>query len=786
MKVPDKSPAKATLRKRVSRVPTDPGVYRWIDKDGHLLYIGKAKNLRKRMLSYVNARAKNSAWTEMMVRQIADFEVTVVRSELEAFILESNLIKELKPKYNIMLKDDKGYVYVRISTEQFPTIDILRRMEKDKAKYFGPFTSGSKLTEQTLSMLDQLVRFRACRASLDRLNRSDGSDRGTSFVNDVPCLDQQIGKCNGLCIGALSGDEYRSRIAEVEQFFRGQYSPLKKRAEQQMKELAAQEKFERAARVRDVLRFIDDLEKKQIISDATGDNADVFGIAFQHGKIHVMLLKQRDGKLIGQASFALKGEAENKADALAEFLPQYYEDTHDIPDTIIVSDLLLDGELLTTWLSTRRGKDVRILVPERGKKSKLLEMAERNAEEKVEQQFAVWEAESKSVESALNELASLLHLSSPPRRIEGYDISHLGGSETVGSMVVMINGKPKREHYRSFNMKTLADGEIDDYRALRETLLRRLRYLSAGVPQQRSWWKSQGVTIGKARKAEQPILEKIVAQNPGTLGPEIIDYHRYIVARDASSDIVACAALFEDKVKLIEIDPVWVSEKYRGKKLGLLLVQIFLHKQKKKVYLLCKPALEDYYASIGFRAVHDVPDYLKQKVQDFVERYQQPAEIVMMIEPKKNKPDTSFSDRPDLLLIDGGKGQLSTIIDVLKELSLDIPLASLAKREEELFIPSEPLPLPVPKDSSARFLLQRLRDEAHRFANDRRKRRQKTAMFHSKLDDVSGIGEILKAKLLKAFGSADFVIAATDKELLTILNSSQLSELRKLFPRPMP
>ncbi len=331
-------------------------------------------------------------------------------------------------------------------------------------------------------------------------------------------------------------------------------------------------------------------------------------------------------------------------------------------------------------------------------------------------------------------------------------------------------------------MKTVKEGAIDDYASLSETLRRRLRYLSAGIQDQKSSWASRGITISKAKKSEQSVIEKITETHPGTLGPERIDYRDYIVARQKTGTIVGFAALFEDKAKLLEIDPVWVSDEVRGGKLGLLLVQLVLQKLKKKVYLLCKSDLEEYYASIGFRSIHDVPEYLEKKVQDFAERFKQPPEIVMMIEPKKTKLDSSFSERPDLLLIDGGKGQLSAVVSILQELQIDIPVAGLAKREEEIFLPGNPISVAVPEGCEARFLLQRLRDEAHRFANDRRERRLSATLTASKLDTVPGIGEATKIALLKKFGSADQVIAAKDADLESMLSEAQVRSLREKFP----
>ncbi len=768
-------PRLALLRKRVAKVPQEPGVYRWLDKDGAVMYVGKAKNLKNRMQTYVQEGEKRSAWTEIMVRQIEDFDVTVVRSELEALILESNLIKELKPKYNIMLKDDKGYVYVRVSAEAYPRVDTVRRMENDKAKYFGPFL-GARDTNRTLEMLDGILKFHACKKSLDLLNDPPKDGLQTS---QTPCLDYQIGKCNGLCIGLVTEAEYRDRIAEVERFFRGHFVSMKKKTEEQMRAAAAEKKFERAARIRDVLRFIDDLEQKQIVSDTSGSDADIFGIAMRGSRIQVMLLRQRDGKLIEQVGFPLKGEAESATEALEQFLPLYYADTQDIPETIIVGQEIADIATFEAWLKEKRGKVVRIVVPERGKKSKLLMMAERNAQEKVDQQFAAWEAEAQKVEGALLGLQELLGLSQPPKRIEGYDISHLGGTATVGSMVVMVNGKPKREHYRSFNMQSVKEGMIDDYKSIAETLRRRLKYLTQDLKANEKKWKNEGITFGKARKEDR---EKVLAKIHEVSCSNVeIDCAECIVAR-REREVIACGYVHRHPSGHLELFALWADDSVRGRKIGHIITQMLLKRVKKnKVYLGANSSLEDYYAEIGFRHVLNPSVELIAEIHHDVPAFAD--DIIMVFAPKDHKPDESFTSTPDLILIDGGKGQLSAAVEVLKELNLAIPIAGLAKREEEIFVPDRPVSLLVKEGSEPRFLLQRLRDEAHRFANDRRERRLAAVMTASKLDEVAGIGDGTKAELLKKFRSADAVIGASDQELATILNDAQLKALRLKFPR---
>ncbi len=776
-----KDTQRTALRKRVAKVPKEPGVYRWLDAHGKVMYVGKAKNLKNRMQGYVQDGIKRSAWTEIMVRQIQDFEVTVVRSEMEALILESNLIKELQPKYNVLLKDDKGYVYVRISLKDpYPRVDIVRHLQRDGARYFGPFL-GARDTEHALDLLDGILKYRACRKSLDLLN----SHPDKSLPHDSPCLDYQIFKCCGLCIGALSGAEYRTRIDAIVSFFRGNFASVKRMAKERMNAAVAERKFEAAARLRDALRFIGNLEEKQAVSDPFGQDLDVFGIALKYGKIQVVLLRQREGKLIEQVAFPLSGDAESASGALEQFLPQYYEQTDDLPDIVIVRALPEDAPSLQQWLSEKQGKKVTIVMPERGRKSKLLEIAERNAQEKVDQQFAAFESEARKVEESLTDLQTLLALPEKPRRIECYDISHSSGSATVGSMVVFVNGKPKREHYRSFNMKTVLEGRIDDYASLKETLRRRLKYLTDDLDSVLARFKADGIVIGKAKKAEQKLIEEISAANPNDIGSDAIHYKNYIVARKAN-EVVGFCRLFPYPDAILCLRSVWVKQECRGKKLGHALVRSLLKSIKKgKVYVhISKDSLLDYYGELGFQPVHTPPPVLQKKLDDWGKHHPDvsPGHILVYI-VSKQKPDESFTDHPDLLLIDGGKGQLSAVKEVLNALKLTIPLASLAKREEEIFTPASLMPLVVEKDSPARFLLQRLRDEAHRFANFKREKRVGAALFESKLDQIPSIGPKTRDELIRKFGSADDAIAADDSALQKFLTEGQLKALRIKFSK---
>ncbi len=749
----------ADIRRRLASISTGPGVYRWLDAEGNVLYVGKAKNLRNRLRSYVQVRGpKRSAWTDILVRNIADFDVTVTNTELEALLLEANLVRELRPKYNILLKDDKNDVYLRIAVQDaYPSVEITRRMAEDGAKYFGPFLGGARKTNDMLDMLDDILKFRACKKSLE------GKARGT------PCLEYQIGKCCGLCIGAVSREEYLERIGAVERFFRGNFQPTKKKAEEDMQAAARERKFERAARIRDVLKFIANLESRQIVSDTSGADTDIIGAALLAGRAHVVLLKERDGKLIGEESFALQGHAESIAEVLGEFLPQYYMEAADLPATIIVGEAPEDQAALEEWFGHLRGKKVALHVPERGKKSKLLLLAEKNADWKARQQEAKWEAEIRKRGDALTGLQSLLKLPALPKRIEGYDISHQGGYETVASMVVFENGQPKRQHYRSFNIRTVKKGNVDDYQSLREALRRRLSYLTQSIAKEESAWKERGIVFAKAKKADADFLAE---KSGGTSA----DCKEFVVAWHGQS-IAAFICLHAHPGNVVEIRSFWSEERYKedGRLEAFMIRRLCAKANVRKLYVLidATEGEEERYARIGFRYVITPPESLSSRVSE--------TRIVVVYDCKEHKIDESFSAAPDVILIDGGKGQLGAVKEVIDQSKLPIVVISIAKRLEEVFIPDEQLPILIPKEAPAQFLLQRIRDESHRFANDRRKRRAKSEAIRSALDEIPGVGGVLKQKLLARFGSVDGVRRASDEELFEVLNEEQVRAVREYF-----
>lgn len=766
------------LRARVAKAPESPGIYRWLDEAGNVIYVGKAKNLRSRLKSYVNVGAEKGLgpWKQSMLQQLADFDITVTTTELEALILETNLIKKMRPKYNVSMKDDKNYVYVRVSVEdRYPKVEITRTLElnptsprtKDGAglrgaRYFGPYLSNFD-TKRVLDMLHEFVGWRACKQSIDVLNKavmvsSSNHDTSKSSFDGLrmthslkPCLDSQIGQCNGLCRGLISPEEYRSRIDQVVKFLRGDYKPVLARGRELMAQYAAEKKFEKASRMRDGLKCIEQMEEQQIVADTSGDDTDAVAVALLSGKAQVEVMLKRGGKLIGEHHLSLMGRAESIADVLDQFLPQYYETVVELPDTILVSEDFSSRAALEVFLSLRHPRKVHVVVPERGKKSQLLDLAMKNAEEKAKQAEASWEAEERNVQGALDELTKVLVLSSVPKRIEGYDISHTGGTETVGSMVVFEGGRPKNDQYRSFTIHSMQRGAIDDYRALKEVLARRLRHITGGLKMEEKRWAEEGITIGKLKKSEQGSINCFVAR-----------HEQQIVA----------SGCFKKAGSLITLTSIWVSDEYASGTLPQFLIRTMLRSVKKgKVYVVIDPSLEQSYGTVGFRHVLKVSPALTVPSDH----------IVMVYDTLQQKSDSSLPVSPSLLVIDGGKGQLNAVLQVLREFQLVIPVIGLAKREEEVFVPARKNAIILPRDSGAKFMLMRLRDEAHRFANRGREKRALKHAVESQLDRIPSLGPETKQKLLREFGSVDIIKRQPDETLREILSAAQIQAVRKFL-----
>jgi len=578
--------------------------------DAKVIYVGKAINLRSRLRSYFQASAQHSPRTQHMVRKIADIEWIVVGSELEALILEMNLIKKHRPYYNVRLKDDKRYPYVKVHwADPFPKVTVTRQMANDGSRYFGPYTSVWAV-HQTLDLLRRIFPYLTC-------------DRTITGQDERACLYYDIKLCTAPCIGAIDQAGYRQIIDDLCKFLEGRTEPIVSRLQTEMKKAAEELRFERAAAIRDQLHAIEKVVERQKVVSAEYIDSDVIAMARADGEACVQVFFIRNGKLIGREYFLLEGAEETPdADVMAEFLKQFYDQAPNIPAQVLLPHEVEELQIIKQWLKNRRsGERVELVVPREGQQKELIQMAAENAAETLASLQAQWEADRHRQEQALAELQEALNLGEPPNRIECYDISNTQGTAAVGSMVVFEQGVPRKTYYRRFNIRTV-DGP-DDFASMEEVLTRR--------------------------------------------------FNRWNAAQE------------------------------------------------------------------------------------------------MATAPGK-KPDRAFSLLPDLLLVDGGKGQLSRAVAVLEKFDLleKIPVAGLAKQHEELFVPGRPAPILLPRKSQGLYLIQRVRDEAHRFAiTSHRKRRTKTGLA-SRLDAIAGIGPARRKALLNQFGSIERIKEASLEELTAI------------------
>ena len=569
-------------------------------------------------------------------------------------------------------------------------------------------------------------------------------------------------------------------VEDVVDFLKGNTAPIKKVLDAKMKAAAAAHKFELAARLRNFLQTLEQKESGQLATDTTGEDSDVVGVAILSNRAHVVVLHRRSGRLIGESHYPLAGQAESIASVLEQFLPQFYEEGREVPPMVMLPEEIDSVEAITAMLRERRHGAVNLLTPERGRKSRLVQLAEKNAIEKARQMEVKWEAEHRNTLDALEGLKDALSLPTVPKRIEGYDISHLGGTETVGSMVVIVNGKAANDQYRNFTIHSMRAGEIDDYRALKEVLRRRLRHIAGGFAREVSEWKEKGITVGKSRKNEHEAIKKITEEHAAELSATDLDLKSFLVARKDDA-IIGFVRLRTHEGAVRELTSLWVSDDHRGDKLGQFIARSLLRTIKKgKIYVRAFPELESYYADTGFRHVIKWPPIFQKHWEQHKKNHPDAQErVVLVYDPLQHKADSSLSATPDLLVIDGGKGQLSAALEILSELTLTIPVIGLAKREEDIFVPNESNPIALAKESPAQFLLTRLRDEAHRFANKLRETKGLKAAKQSVLDTVPGLGPVLRQKLLLKFKTIDGIKSAKDEELGEILNREQVKVLRQ-------
>ncbi|MBE7530135.1 MAG: excinuclease ABC subunit UvrC [Chloroflexi bacterium] len=599
------------IQEILKKLPQKPGVYLHKDIYGTIIYVGKAINLRSRVRSYFHENV-DSIKTSRLRREIFDLEIITTESELEALLLENTLIKKHKPKYNIRLKDDKRYPYIKVHwQDDFPKVTVTRRMERDGARYFGPYTSVWAV-HQTLDMLRKIFPYLTC-------------DRIINGRDERACLYYDIKLCNGPCIGAVNREQYRAMIQNLMDFLNGKSEHIAKEIEQKMARAAENLQFEKAAEYRDQLTAVTKVIAKQKVISAANADQDVIAFARDQGDACVQVFFIRYGKLIGREYFMLdNAEGESDETILSDFLTRFYDEAAHIPKEVLLPSEVSEALVIEEWLRQKRSTKVTITVPQKGKKKELVQMAATNAQDTLNTIRQQWEADRSKHVQAMAELQEALNLPTPPARIECYDISHTQGTNTVASMVVFVQGAPKKSDYRRFNIHTVTN---DDFGAMKETLTRRFQ-------------RYQKSLDGELRDASQ----------------------------------------------------------------------------------------------IG-----------KQK-------------------------DTAWAILPDLLIVDGGKGQLSMAVDVLRAFGLEgeVPLAGLAKQEEELFVPGNPRSILLDRRSQGLYLVQRVRDEAHRFANEGHRKQRSKVGTASILDGIPGVGPKRRKLLLDRFGSLDGIRQATVEEIATV------------------
>lgn len=588
------------IEEELNKLPKKPGVYIMHDKNDTIIYVGKAVILRNRVRSYFRQSTKKTVKIQQMVKHIAWFEYIVTDSEVEALVLENNLIKENQPKYNTMLKDDKTYPYAKVTlAEAYPRLLITRRVEKDGAKYFGPFTLAESLKE-TVELLRKEYKIRTCSAKLDKSKQ-------------VTCLYYHIGQCDGPCIGNVSQEEYSKRIDEVIDFLNGNQKPILAKLKEKMEEASINMEFEQAAQYRDMINSVTQLGEKQKITETNGENRDIIAMAREGQSVIVQMFFVREGKMVGKEHYYMKhAEDESDEEIMAAFLVQFYMDAPMLPKEIIIQNEPENLDVITEWMCEHKGSKVTITVPQKGKKEKLLLLAYENARIKLNQDLEKIKSNQARTVGAVNQLSELIELSDI-HRMEAYDISNISGFDSVGSMVVYVDGKPKPNDYRKFKIKSV-EGP-NDYASMKEVLTRRFEH-------------------------------------------------------------------------------------------GL----------------------------------------------------------------NEEKTSDRFSVFPDLILMDGGRGQVNIATQVLEELHLSIPVCGMVKddnhRTRGLYYNN--VEIPIDKDSEAFKLITRIQDEAHRFAITFHRQLRSKSQVHSVLDDIKGVGTTRRRALMKSFDSIEDIKKASVEELAKV------------------
>ena len=596
------------IEEELKKLPGQPGVYIMHDAKDAIIYVGKAISLKNRVRQYFQSSRDKTAKIKQMVSKIARFEYIVTDSELEALVLECNLIKEHRPRYNTMLKDDKTYPYIKVTaSEEYPRILFSRQMKKDKNKYFGPFTSAGAVKD-TIELIRKIYRIRACSR---KLPQDMGKDR--------PCLYYHIHQCDAPCQGYISQADYQKSVKQAVWFLNGQYEPVMKYLEEKMRTASETMEFEKAIEYRDLLDSVRKVAQKQKITSQSMEDRDIIAMAKDERDAVVQVFFVRDGKLIGREHFHMNlTGSESKAEILNSFVKQFYAGTPFVPHEIWVQEELEDAEVIASFLTARRGQKVRFVVPKMGEKERLVELAEKNAKMVLSQDKEKIKREELRTIGAMNQIGSWIGLSGI-KRVEAYDISNISGFESVGSMIVYENGRPKRNDYRKFRIRTVQGP--NDYASMREVLLRRF---------------SHGLEETKKLEAEGGDL------------------------------------------------------------------------------------------AMG-----------------------------------------SFTRFPDLLMMDGGRGQVNIALEVLRELQLEIPVCGMVKddnhRTRGLYYQN--VEIPIDRHSEGFQLITRIQDEAHRFAIEYHRSLRGKEQVRSVLDDIKGIGPARRKSLMRTFKTIEAVREASVEEL---------------------
>lgn len=605
------------LEAQLRAIPQEPGVYYMRDATDQILYIGKSKRLRSRLRSYFNGHDTRPR-IALMLRQVTDLEVIVTDTEAEALALEANLIRQHQPHFNVLLKDDKKYPFLCITwSDPYPRIFITRRRRLGNARdrYYGPYVD-TRILRSTLHLVKRIFPLR---------------QRPQPLFKDRPCLNYDIGRCPGVCQSLISSEDYRKTMQKVAMIFQGRTKELVDTLTEQMEQAAESLNFEYAARLRDQIAGLQTLgaEQKVALPDDTVSR-DAIALAADDHHACIQLFQIRAGRLVGRLGFVADAQSGTRGDILQRVLEEHYQtvDPVEIPVEILVQDELPDSDILADYLSQIKGRKVTIVAPQRQGKADLIEMVERNAAYELARAQRVTDRNTQSMQ----DLAALLDLPDLPRRIEGYDISHIQGSDAVASQVVFIDGLPAKQHYRHYKIKNpqVTSGHSDDFASMAEVITRRFRKYATA--------KQRG--------------EEITAQNKSVLG----------------------------------------------------------------------------------------------------------------------RNTSALGDFPDLIMIDGGKGQLSAVVEVLRQMDLldEVRVVSLAKQREEIFLPGESQPLDTQPDQAAVQLLRRLRDEAHRFAVSFHRQQRTARMRRSRLDEIPGLGHHRQKQLLATFRSIDYLREATAAQIATV------------------